>query len=109
MKVRKARKGSKDYTGAFKIAKDLKEWFTKEGLRSMKTDFLFDNLAVATDKNKVFGFLCYSSNAGVMQLIWMGVKREYRRKGVGRSLLNWLVAESMRAMSFSSNLSFLTF
>ena len=94
MKIRKATK--KDKEEALKIAKKLKEWFSKEGVKNIKIDFELNNLIVAIEKNKVIGFLCYTSYSGRMQLIWMGVKKEYQRKGTGKKLLNWLEKESRK-------------
>jgi N-acetylglutamate synthase-like GNAT family acetyltransferase len=94
MKIRKATK--KDEKEVIRIAKDLKEWFTKKAIESMKVDFKLNNLVVAIDKDKVAGFLCYTSYDGRMQLIWMGVKKDIRRKGIGEFLLEWLEKESRK-------------
>ena len=94
MLVRKATETDKKEAG--KIASSLSAWFVPEGLRNMKTDFKLDNAIVAVDKGKVVGFLCYSSYAGRMQLVWMGVMKEDQRKGVGKKLLDWLEKESKR-------------
>ena len=89
MKIRKAT--GKDLKESIKIAKELKEWFTKEAIKNMQIDFETNNLIVAIDKNKVVGFLCYNSYEGFIQLVWMGIKRGCQNKGVGTALLNWLV------------------
>lgn len=81
---------------ALEIAKDLPEWFTKDALKNMKVDFEYNNLIVSKDKKQINGFLCYSTNSGKMVLIWMGVKRNLQRKGIGRSLLNWLENKANR-------------
>jgi N-acetylglutamate synthase-like GNAT family acetyltransferase len=94
MKIRIATE--QDKKEAIKIAKQLKEWFTKIAVRDMKVDFKLNNLIVALDKNKVIGFICYTSYNGRMQLIWMGVKRDIHRKGVGEFLLKWLEKESKK-------------
>jgi len=75
---------------AIKIAKDLKEWFNETGIKNIKTDFELNNVIIATEKNKVIGFLCYTSYCGKMLLIWMGVKRDCQKKGIGKLLLNHL-------------------
>lgn len=94
MQLRKATE--QDKKEAMKIAQDLKEWFNPEGIKNMKTDFIFNKLVVARDKGKVFGFLCYSSNCGKMELIWMGIKRDAQRKGIGEKLLKWLEKEAKK-------------
>ncbi len=92
MQLRKATE--KDKKEAIKIARELKEWFNKEGIKNIKTDFRLNNLVVAVDKGKVLGFLCYATYCGKMQIIWMGVKRNVQREGIGEKLLRWLEKET---------------
>jgi GNAT superfamily N-acetyltransferase len=56
---------------------------------------------VAKENGKVSGFLCYTSYSGKILLMWMGVKKEFQRKGVGQKLLSWLEDEGKR-FSFHS-------
>lgn len=94
MKIRKATK--RDFNESIKIAKKLKEWFTREAVKNMKIDFSLNNLVVAVENSKVLGFLCYASNNNVMHLIWLGVSKDLQRKGVGKYLLDWLFKETKR-------------
>jgi ribosomal-protein-alanine N-acetyltransferase len=94
MQIVKAAK--KDREEAIKIATNLKDWFDEIGLRYMKIDFQLNNLFAAKENGQVLGFLCYSSYCGKMLLIWMGVRREYQRKGIGQKLLNWLEREGRK-------------
>ncbi|MDO8528720.1 MAG: GNAT family N-acetyltransferase [Nanoarchaeota archaeon] len=94
MRIRKATE--QDKKQAIKIAEELKEWFTRTAIKNMKIDFDLNSLIVIIDKNKVFGFLCYTSYSGRMQLIWMGVKRSVQRKGLGDKLLKWLEREAKK-------------
>src|SRR3989344_7396457 len=94
MKIRKANK--KDYLEAINIAKSLPQWFDKMGIKNMKTDFDLNNLIVAVEKNKVVGFLCYTTYCGKMLLMWMGVKDKFQRLGIGQKLLHWLEEESKK-------------
>lgn len=94
MEVRKANK--KDIKEPIEIAKNLKEFFTKEAIKNMKIDFSVNNLVVAVENKKVLGFMCYASYNSVMQLIWLGIKRNLQRKGIGQFLLDWLIKESKR-------------
>lgn len=94
MKIKKANK--KDLNESLAIAKELKEWFNKEGIKNMKIDFRLNNLVVAIDRNKVVGFICYTSHCGNIQLIWMGIKRNLQRKGFGEKLLKWLEKEAKK-------------
>lgn len=54
IKIRKATENNKKES--LKIAKNLKEWFSDEGLKNMKTDFDYNTLIVAVDENKTLGF-----------------------------------------------------
>ena len=94
MKIRKAI--SKDKKEALAIARNLQEWFNEEGLKNMKTDFKLNNVVVAMNKNKVVGFLCYTSYCGKMLLMWMGVKKDFQRKSIGERLLKWLEKEAKK-------------
>ena len=49
MRIRRANKF--DLIGSIKLAKSLKEWFTKEAIKNMKTDFSFNNLMVAVERS----------------------------------------------------------
>jgi len=94
MKIRIAT--PKDKKESLVIARNLKEWFNKEGLKNMKIDFEINNLVIVADKNRVVGFLCYSSENGKIKILWVGIRRESHRKGVGKFLLNWLEKESKK-------------
>lgn len=94
IKIKKAT--NKDMKEALKIARNLKEWFNKEGLKNMKIDFNLNNLVIAIENKKIIGFLCYTTYCGRMLLMWMGIKREYQRKGIGEKLLKWLEKEAKR-------------
>ncbi len=99
IKIRKSTK--KDITESIKIAKSLKEWFNKEGIKNMKTDFNLNNVIVAIEKSKVIGFICYSSYCGKMLLMWMAVRRDYQNKRIGGSLLKWLEKEARKLGLYS--------
>ena len=94
MKIRKATK--KYMEEALEIARDLKEWFTKEAFKNMKIDFKVNNLVVGVDSGEVVGFLCYNSKDGIMNLVWLGVKRKFQRRGIGSNFLKWLIKESKK-------------
>ena len=74
----------------------MNEWFNKEGIKIIKTDFKLNNLVVATNNGQVSGFSCYTTYCGKMRLIWMGVKRNMQRKGIGKKLLTWLEKEAKK-------------
>jgi len=92
MKIRQA--SEKDKKVAMAIAKSLKEWFNKDGIKNMAIDFKMNHLVVAEAKNKIVGFLSYTTYSGKMLLLWMGVRRDTQRLGVGKALVDWLVKEA---------------
>jgi GNAT superfamily N-acetyltransferase len=79
-----------------KVAANLEEWFSEQGLKNMRVDFELNNLIVAKENGRVSGFLCWTSYSGKILLMWMGVKKEFQRKGVGQKLLTWLENEGRR-------------
>ncbi len=94
MKIRKATQ--KDLKDALNIAKELKEWFNKEGIKNMAIDFKHNNIILALDDKKVLGFICYTTYCGKILLIWMGIRRNLHRKRIGEQLLRWLEKEAKR-------------
>jgi N-acetylglutamate synthase-like GNAT family acetyltransferase len=88
MRIRKATE--KDSYESLKIVKGLDKWFTENDVKSMPIDFKVNNIVTAVDKNKVLGFLCYSSWEGAMKINWLAVKPEYHGNGVGTFLIDWL-------------------
>lgn len=99
MKVRQATE--KDKKEAMAIAKSLKEWFNKDGIKNMAIDFKMNHLIVAVEKENVMGFLSYTSYSGKMLLLWMGVQRKTQRSGIGKALVDWLVKESKALKLYS--------
>jgi ribosomal protein S18 acetylase RimI-like enzyme len=83
-----------DVNESLKIAEELSLWFTKEALENMKKDFNSDNLIVCKNENEVIGFLCYSKLDKNMKILWMAVRKDFQRKGIGRKLLNFLFNEA---------------
>ena len=81
--VKIKRATQKDIKASLEIAKELKEWFTKRGIEHRTIDFSINKVIVAFDKGNVVGFLCYSAEGGSLKINWMGVKRDYQRRGIG--------------------------
>ncbi len=99
MEIVKASKQEK--VEAIDIAASLNEWFNEEGLKNLKIDFDNNNLIVAKEDNNVLGFLCYTTYCGKVLLIWMGVRREHWRRGIGGRMLQWLENESKNLSLYS--------
>lgn len=86
MEIRKANK--KQINESLEIAEELKKWFTKNAIKKMHRTFK-KNLIVALN-GKVDGFLNYRINKNSLSIIWMGIKRDVHRKGIGKRLLKEL-------------------
>jgi N-acetylglutamate synthase-like GNAT family acetyltransferase len=97
MKIRQATK--KDYYESLKIVRELREWFDKKARKNTPIDFKVNKSIVAVENNKVLGFLNYFSKEGVVVVNWLGVKKDYRRKGIGASLLGWIEKEARKLNS----------
>jgi N-acetylglutamate synthase-like GNAT family acetyltransferase len=94
VKIRRATE--RDYNRCIELAKSLKEWFNKEGIRSIKTDLQVNNIIVAEEKGSLVGFLCYSAGEGAVILDWIGVRKDVQRRGIGSALVKWLEKEAKR-------------
>jgi GNAT superfamily N-acetyltransferase len=94
MEIVKANKEEKQK--AIKVATSLKEWFTDEGIRNLKTDFENNTVVVAKDNNQIIGFVCYTTYCGKILLIWMGVRKSHWRKGIGSKLIEYLEDEGKK-------------
>lgn len=86
----------RDKKEAIEIARELSEWFSDLAINNMITDFKLNNLVVARDESNVLGFLCYSTYHGKVHLLWMGVKKDSQRKGIGEKLLKWVENEAKK-------------
>jgi GNAT superfamily N-acetyltransferase len=58
----------------------------------MAADFPFQRLLVATDGSALRGFLSFFVHEGMARIGWMGVDPERHRQGIGRALVDALVA-----------------
>jgi len=94
MEIRKATQ--EDKQKAIEIAKELKDWFNEDAFENMSIDFKFNNTVVAVENKKVVGFLCHSSNEGIVRINWLGIDKNKMRKGVGTKLVKWLENKAKR-------------
>ncbi|WP_457742600.1 GNAT family N-acetyltransferase [Thermococcus sp.] len=75
------------------IARNLREWFNKAGLRAMELDLREETtfIAVQERSHKVLGFITIKAiNEKALEILWMAVKREHRGKGIGTELLRFV-------------------
>jgi len=89
IKIRIANK--KEFPGILKVAGDLRKWFTAEALRNMKKDLEINRTIVASEKNKILGFICYNSYNGAIKILWMGISKPMHRIGIGNKMLTWMI------------------
>jgi len=80
------------------LASTLSAWFTPRGLADMARDLEAHGGFVAVRGGRVLGFLLWAPGGHeVARLTWMGVDPGHRRRGIGRALLEVLVAHLRRA------------
>ena len=69
------------------VARSLPAWFTERGLTHMRADVPFQRTLLAESGGDVVGFVAFFSHEGVGRIGWMGVRKDLRRGGVGRALV----------------------
>lgn len=81
-------KRSTDTEEAFGIAKSLPEYFSEEGLKSIKDDVAKHILFGAYLRNAMVAFATYKElNSEAIEMTWIAVKKEYQDKGIGKKLI----------------------
>ncbi|WP_374077946.1 GNAT family N-acetyltransferase [Bdellovibrio bacteriovorus] len=78
------------------ISTALPQWFTKDGIASIRKDILFQSGLVAVEQGKIVGFLTYFVNQGIATIAWMGVVPNQHRSGIGTQLLQELRKNLLR-------------
>ena len=70
------------------IADGLPEWFDETARhRSIPIDIRYQKGFVATDHGTIVGFITLYVAEGRLNIGWLGVRRDFHRKGVGKALL----------------------
>ncbi len=82
----------KDFRKIISIIKKLHpKWFDSFALnKSIPSDLKIQRGFVAEDREKIIGFLTFSSNEGEAIISWMGVEPKFQGKTVGTKLLKAL-------------------
>ena len=76
------------------LARSLGDWFNDEGLRQMETDLRNHAGHVALLGARLVGFATWNPVDGpVANLSWMGVAEDVQRTGIGRTLVQAVVAD----------------
>ena len=89
MEVRKTRE--KDFKEICDILFSLLEWFDENARKAIPVDLQYQKGFVAVEDGKVVGFVTYYVAEGAVVIGWMGVRKEFHRKGIGSRLLARLV------------------
>ncbi|QNU66218.1 GNAT family N-acetyltransferase [Ruminiclostridium herbifermentans] len=66
------------------------EWFTPDVLDEIKRDLLFHDVICIDVRGEVLSFLIFTSWEGAIQITLMGTKLDYRGKGLGSKLIEYL-------------------
>jgi len=75
---------------ALQIAIKLPDYFTREAIKNMESNFKKDSLIVAEDE-MIVGFLCFGIRNNRYEVLWMGVKQDKQSQGIGKALMNFLI------------------
>ncbi|ASJ09679.1 acetyltransferase [Thermococcus siculi] len=73
------------------IAKNLPEWLNEAGLRAIERDLGREKTYLAVEGGDVLGFITVKPiSEKALEILWMAIKREHRRKGIGSALLKFV-------------------
>jgi ribosomal protein S18 acetylase RimI-like enzyme len=70
------------------IAKQLPEWFTPDGIKSIRRVFQSQKSFVYDTSKATGGFIIYRADQGKGHIAWLAVAPDLQKKGIGRELLN---------------------
>ena len=80
-----------DLPAILDLVSELADWFDEDARqRSMPIDLRHQDGLVAVDGNQVLGFLTWYVAEGRANIGWLAVDRAWRRRGIGRSLVDAL-------------------
>ena len=92
MVIRELRPG--DAVACDAIVAGLPDWFgDPTGIRDCSSAVRWQPGLVASDGGDVDGFLTWVREVGAAEITWMAVRADRRRGGIGRALLEALVAQ----------------
>ncbi len=80
-----------DLVACYEIAKSLSEYFNDSGLAAMSRDLKTEETLVIRDGSDCLGFACAKIvRTGVAEILWMGVRKDRIRQGLGSLLMDAL-------------------
>ena len=82
---------NKEKEECIKIAENLPEWFNENGIKAIKEDLEKEETFIILDNEKVLGFITVKPlNKDSLEILWLAIKREFRGKGLGTKLLDFI-------------------
>lgn len=78
-----------DHDELVALINDLPEWFDKNARENIPIDLHFQKGVVASRITEICGFLSFFVYEGIGNIAWMAVKRNTRRRGIGKKLLDY--------------------
>ena len=83
------RKGkSSDLSGILEVARTLPDWFDDDARnRAIPIDIRHQPSFVATDEDRIVGFVTIFVNEGRLNIGWIGVHVDWHRQGIGTRLV----------------------
>ncbi len=83
-------KSNAERLACLEIARGLPEWFNEAGLEAMERDLKKEETFIAVENGRVLGFIAIKHlNEKALEILWMAVRREFRRKGIGTEMLHF--------------------
>jgi ribosomal protein S18 acetylase RimI-like enzyme len=76
------------------VARRLPEWFHEGGVKHIARAVEDRDGVVAVYGGQIVGFIIYELRRPTVEILWMGVLPFYQKRGVGRAMVDWLVAEA---------------
>ena len=77
------------------VVKDLTgEWFTEDVAPAARRDLLFQDALCVRENGRIRAFLMFTSHDGAIHITLMGTSLEYRGRGFGSALIEFLVSHA---------------
>jgi len=76
-----------DLALVLKISKELREWFTPVALKNIENDFQSKNVLKLYEGRALSAFVIFAQNAEEIEILWLAVKKDRQREGLGKKLL----------------------